>query len=226
MANRAPFAGGEWYHCYNRGVDKRTVFSGARDYARFIQLLYLCNSVTPKHRSDLYNLPTNRVLEIRRGPPLVAIGAFCLMPNHFHILLKERAEGGISRFMQKMGVAYSMYFNIKNDHTGNVFLRPFRSRHVSDDQYFQHVVQYIHCNPAELHERGWKDGNVKNLALLQKWLEEYPHSSLGSFHDRRHPLRAIVDNEAFDIVRPVAINKMLREAAAYYEEINNVKMTS
>ena len=149
--NRKPFAPDEWYHCYSRGVDKRTTFESPREYKRFIELLYLCNSEEPIHRSNLLNKTNEEILSVLRGAPLVSIGAYCLMPNHFHLLLKDLSEegDGISRFMQKLGTAYTMFFNTSRERTGNLFVKPFRSKHIKDDEYLKRVTQYIPFNPIE-----------------------------------------------------------------------------
>ncbi len=215
MGLRAPFAPDEWYHCYSRGIDKRTVFENASDYKRFIELLYLTNSTASVHRSNL----KGNVFDIERSDPLVGIGAFCLMPNHFHLLLKETTEGGISAFMQKLGTAYTMYFNIKRDRTGGLFTKPFRSRHIPDDKYLQRVIQYIHCNHAELYEPGWKSGKVKNPAGLQNKLLKNPYSSFGAF-SKKDTYKKILSNSVFEIETQLPPLKMLEEARAYYAEFS------
>src|SRR3989344_8357266 len=158
---RVPFQIDEWYHCYNRGIDKRTVFESEDDAERFLQLLYLANSPEEVRLCDLSS-STDKILERPRARTLVSVGAYCLMPNHYHLLLKEIADGGISRFMQKLGTAYTMYFNKKYKRVGNLLTKPFRARHVGEDRSFQRVVDYIHCNAAELTEAGWKKGEVGN----------------------------------------------------------------
>lgn len=218
MVTRIPFALNEWYHCFNRGIDKRIVFEERSDYERFLQLLYLCNSDHRMHRSDLLSHTTEEIVAIPRGNPLVGIGAFCLMTNHIHLLLQEKTEGGISLFMQKLGTAYTMYFNKKNQRTGNLFMRPFRSRHVGQDEYFQQLVHYIHCNPAELYERSWKKGLVKNLAALEKGLLSYRYSSLGAYEQKNHVLHSILDAGVFQIAHRESVAKMVHDAHAYYAE--------
>jgi putative transposase len=214
MAYRKGFAPGEWYHCYSRGIDKRSTFEEKRDYDRFLELLYLCNSSESVHRS---NLNTDDVFETERVAPLTSIGAFCLMPNHFHLLLKQIDEGGISEFMQKLGTAYTMYFNIKYQRSGGLFVKPFRSRHIPDDHYFQRVIQYIHCNPAELYEPGWKDGKVKDNKSLQRKLLSYRYSSFEAFADK-NTARGILDPVIFKIETQLPPKRMLEEAQMYYAE--------
>ncbi len=221
---REPFGAGEWYHCYSRGVEKRIVFERTSDYERFIDLLYVCNSMKPIHRSDQLTENRKAIYTLERAAPLVSIGAYCLMPNHFHLLLKDATEegDGISRFMQKLGTAYTMYFNISRERTGGLFVKPFRSRHVADDRYFHRVASYIHFNPVELFEPHWKEGHIKKPAMLEKQLRAYRFSSLTD-HESVEPRNvrpefAILDVEAIEILstdRPQLL-EALEEMQEYY----------
>lgn len=226
MANRHPFAPNEWYHCYSRGVDKRIVFETKVDYERFLQLLYLLNSDKTIHRSDLQKVSTVEVLQRERGKPLVAIGAYCLMPNHFHLLLKEVRKGGISTFMRKLGIAYAMYFNIKNKRVGNLFVKPFRSKHLADERYFKRVVQYVHLNAAELFEPKWKVGEVDNPKKLERKLQEYRCSSLPDYYGANRPEQTILSSEAKELFEELpSVAQLISEAVEYYQSLN-VKMLS
>ena len=218
MSNRLPFEVGEWYHCFNRGIEKRDVFDNEYDANRFLMLLYLANGTEPISLFNTYKPDPKKSFSHERDEPIVSVGAFCLMPNHFHLLLREIVEGGISTFMRKVGVAYAMYFNAKNNRVGNLFLKPFRSRHISSDEYFQRVLQYVHCNPAELFEPGWKKGIVKNIKVLERKLIQYPYSSFSSYtgDHRRHP---ILSSDGFEIANQLPISKMLAETKSYYAEI-------
>ena len=129
----------------------------------------------------------------------MAIGAYCLMSNHYHLLLKEITKGGITHFMRKLGTAYTMYFNKKYKRTGNLMTKPFRSRHVNDDRYFQRVVDYIHCNPAELIEFEWKNGTVHNIDNLEKKLLKYRYSSFPDYNRIKRDTRAIISGDGFDV---------------------------
>jgi len=213
-----PFQENEWFHCYNRGIDKQVVFKSDDDAERFLKLLYLANSTGGLHVDNL-SMKTERIVERPRPQTLVSIGAYCLMPNHYHLLLKEISEGGISRFMQKLGTAYTMYFNLKHDRTGNIFMKPFRSRHVGEDRYFQHVVNYIHCNPAELYEPGWKRGTVRSMERLERRLREYRYSSFPDFAGERRVIAAILSRDAFDVYVRNSPMEILRDARAYYADV-------
>lgn len=222
MAQRiVPFAIDEWYHCYSRGVEKRKIFFNNGDYNRFLHALYLGNSDVSIHRSDLRGLPTANIFSIQRGAPLVAIGAYCLMPNHFHLLLKEIVEGGISAFMQKIGTAYSMYFNIKYEHHGGLFSKPFRSKHVEDDRYLRRVAQYIHLNPAELFDPNWKKGSATNLNTIESRIISYRYCSLADYCGNNRPEKSILDNNAMELLggELSPFGEILAEMQEYYQEL-------
>lgn len=214
-----PFQIDEWFHCYNRGIDKRDVFDDEHDSERFLQLLYLVNDVGGRQRSNISDRTTEDILQYERNEPIVSIGAYCLMQNHYHLLLKEIVEGGIVRYMQRLGTAYTMYFNKKNGRTGNLFMKPFRSRHVHDDAYFQRVVNYIHCNPAERFEPGWKRGVVKSMNRLEHQLCSYRYSSFPDYVGERRNIRGILSGDGFDVYNGATPKKMLADACAYYADI-------
>mgnify|MGYP001563194770 CR=1 FL=1 len=222
MSNRQPFGLDEWYHRYSRGVDKRAVFENKNDYGRFVQLLYLLNSDKPIHRSDLFKKKHYEILSHKKGEPIVAIACYSLMKNHFHILIKEVSEGGISKFMRILGIAYAMYFNIKNDRVGNLFVKPFRSRHVDTDRYFKYVVQYIHLNIAETFEPKWKDGGIKDLNALEKNLLRYQYSSLPDYTGITRPENSILDKETVLWLQKElpALKKVIPEAIEYYKKLS------
>ena len=104
MSNRIPASIEEYYHVYNRGVDKREIFLNDHDYQRFSLLMYLCNGNKPVNIAN--ELQKGRTFfelwDMDKGDPLVAIGAYVLMPNHFHILVTPISENGLSIFMKKL----------------------------------------------------------------------------------------------------------------------------
>ena len=214
-------AADEWDHCFTRSIDKQTVFKDTSDYQRFLQTLYLCNGNRALLRGALRWPSHEHLLSLPRGEPLVAIGAYCLMPNHFHLLLRQVAAKGISMFMQKLGTSFSMYHNAKYEHIGNVFIKPFRAKHVGKDDYFQHVTQYIHLNPAELFEPQWKEGVVRNMNALTRRLGDYPYSSLVDYLGTKRPENAIIDADTAHLFESApSLDNLLFEAAEYYRELN------
>jgi len=226
MSERSPFGVDEWYHCYNRGVDKRIVFEDTGDYNRFLLLLYLGNGSTPLRLANLKNHNIRAVLEdgsIEREEPLVEIGAYTLMPNHFHLVLKEILDGGIAMFMQKIFTAYTMYFNKKYERTGALFAGPFKSRHVADDRYLKHLISYQHLNAAELFEPRWEDG-FGNLKRIERQLTEYPYSSLPDFLGHERPERKILGDSTFELYDSIpTLTEIIEDAHAYYAERSDNK---
>ncbi|HEY4522256.1 MAG TPA: transposase [Candidatus Paceibacterota bacterium] len=221
---RTPFAEGEWYHCYSRGVDKRIVFDTERDYQRFQQTLYLANNVEDMQRdtSEQRKIAHADVFTLPRKAPIVAIAAYALLPNHFHLLLKEITEGGITRFMRKLGTSYTMYFNIKNKRVGNLFLKPFRSKHVSSDQYFHVVPQYIHLNAAEYFEADWKRGSVRDAKKLERELLKYAYCSLPDYYGSKRVEGEIVNkNEYYGTGDLPSLPDCIADAVEYYAELEN-----
>jgi len=215
MTQRDPFILGEWYHCYNRGIENRTVFEDPQEYRRFLELLYLANDDFPLRRNDIGTRKFEEVLSIPRGKRLVTIAAFCLMPDHFDLVLQEVREGGITTFMRKLGTAYTLYFNAQHKRAGNLFLKPFQSRQVPTDRSLGHLISYVHCNPAELSEPQWKANHVVDPQFLEEQLTAYPYSSLGAHTGAPAPTRAIVDAQILSGARPVSLQKMLQGARQY-----------
>ncbi|MFA5936273.1 MAG: transposase [Candidatus Paceibacterota bacterium] len=167
------FAIDEYYHIYNRGNSKQKIFLTKEDYEHFIKMLYLVNSSRSIVNRDI----TKNSYEFDREDTLIDIGIYCLMPNHFHLLVKEKTENGISKFMQKLLTAYSMYFNKKYKRTGGLFEGKFKSEYVDNNQYLKYLFAYIHLNPVKIIEPKWKEINIKNTKKIMNFLDNYQYSS-------------------------------------------------
>ncbi len=181
---------GEFFHVYNRGTDKRAIFQDGADHKRFIELLFLSNMSGAVNIRDVHKV-YNSVFDFKRTDPLVHIGAYCLMPNHFHILLTPAVENGIQTFMLKLSTGYSMYFNKKNDRTGALFQGRFKSKHVSTDEYFKYLFSYIHLNPVKLIQPDWKDVGIRDITKVKKYLDGYTYSSLPDYVGNREESKII-----------------------------------
>lgn len=168
-----PLAINEYYHIYSRGVDKRPIFLDHEDEKRFRRLLYVCNGSKPIVYKIIKNWP---LASIERGAPITAIGAYCLMPNHFHLLLRETQEGGITKFMSKLLTAYSSYFNKKYDRTGALFSSEFKSEHLDTDEYLKYIFSYIHLNPLKILDPNWRNKAI-NIDKTEDFLSSYTSSS-------------------------------------------------
>jgi len=146
------FANEEYYHVYNRGADKRDIFLDEYDLKRFIQAMQEFNTTEPTGGIYLNSFPKNNLQLRPLGSKLVEIIAYCLNPNHFHILLKQSSDNGISLFMSKLG-GYSKYFNLKNKRTGTLFQGTFKAKHISDNEYLLNLSAYINLNDT-IHQLG------------------------------------------------------------------------
>ncbi len=140
------FAEDSYYHVFNRGVEKRAIFLEENDYLTFIYYLFA------------YLLPLEKVLEKYPDLPMRLTGrsladeveliAYCLMPNHFHLLLKQKTKDGISRLLKQLTNAYTLYFNQKNNRVGGLMQGSFRAVPITEDNLFIHLVRYIHLKAA------------------------------------------------------------------------------
>lgn len=173
MSRDIKFAIEEYYHLYSRGTDKQEIFRDAYDYERFIKFLYLANDTSPVKLRESPIEP----FSLKKDVTLVDIGAYCLMPNHFHILVREHTEGGISKFMSKLLVSHSSFFNKKYKRSGTLFESRFKAKHVVSDQNLRYLFAYIHLNPVKLIEPKWKEGGIKNTEKIKDYLSKYTCSS-------------------------------------------------
>ena len=164
------------------------------DHERFVSLLYSANSDTSIYLSDYQG---KALSEIPRGKQLVAIGAWCLMPNHFHILIKEVSENGISTFMQKLLSGYSTYFNKKHYRKGTLFESKFQAKHLDNDQYLKYQYTYIHLNPIGIIDNGWKKKEITDKEKAKKFLKEYKYSSYKDYMGEEREENAILNKEEF-----------------------------
>lgn len=192
---KTPLAIGSYYHIYNRGVDKRIIFTSRREYERFIACLYLLNTHDAVRPADVIeNKSLAEILLIERGEPLVAIGAFCLMPNHFHLYLTPLVEGGVSKFMQRLQTAYTMYFNERHKRSGSLLQGTFRAELMTTDEQAHYLYFYIHLNPAKLLDPDWREWGVKDFKKAKEFVCSYPYSSIGEYSTNNH---CITDPRAF-----------------------------
>ncbi len=179
---RVSFAFDEYFHVYNRGNSKQDIFKDNLDRERFQALLFLANGTAPFIFREIEKAG---VYDFERGDQLVHIGAYCLMPNHFHILLTPAVEGGIQMFVQKLSTGYSMYFNKKHERTGVLFEGKFKARHADSDEYLKYLFAYIHLNPVKLIQNDWKENGLRDIEATKKYLDTYKYSSLSDYFGAR-----------------------------------------
>jgi len=177
---KTEFANGEYYHIFNRGVDKREVFSDAKDYERFLLSMDLLNDEQEglmidwrdyKKSNSEATVDAFLKLGFRKRDPLVEIVAYCLNPNHYHFILKQVKEKGIEKFMHKVGVSHSKYFNKKNKRSGSLFQGKFKSAHIDSNEYLLYLSAYVNKNNF-IHGYNKNDG--------------WPYSSLPDYLGKRN----------------------------------------
>ncbi len=169
----------EIYHILNRGIDKRKIFLDKQDYFRFVHDLFEFNNQRILN-TTFRNFQKATMYEVGRRTSrklLVDIHAFCLMPNHYHLLISPRIEKGVSRFMHKVGTGYVKYFNQKYDRKGTIFEGKYKSILVNKEPHFYHLPYYIHFNPLDLKFKEWRDGTLKNYKQAIEHLNNYRWSS-------------------------------------------------
>jgi putative transposase len=197
MSIRAtPFVCDEYYHIYNRGVNKMKIFIDYNDYDRFLKLLYSINNTTLTKFSDIETIP-GKAWTFERDETLVDIGAFCLMPNHFHLLLKEKTKTGITIFLHRLATSYSTYFNKKYKRNGSVFQGKFKSEHIKNNRYLKYLFSYIHLNPIKLVQRDWKEKGINNLNKTKQYLNKYKYSSYFDYKNGKRNESKILNSLVF-----------------------------
>lgn len=192
---KVSFVSGEFYHIYNRGNSKQKIFLDLKDYQRFVDLLCAMNREEKFNFAD--SLKGISVYEKDSDNPLVAIGVYCLMPNHFHILLTPLVDNGVSKFMQKLSTAYVMYFNQKYKRTGALFEGKFKSQHAGNDRYLKYLFSYIHLNPIKLMQKDWKEQGIKNKKEALEYLHKYLYSSFLDYIEEKRLQNKILNKKPF-----------------------------
>lgn len=188
---------GEIYHVVLRGIDDNLIFKDINDYYRGIFSIYEFNTVKPitiRARREARIKIKKMLKETNRGPSsvvderdkLVEILAFCFMPNHIHLLVKQIKDKGITKFMRKFGTGYGGYFNRKYNRKGYVFQNRFLAVPIKNDNQLKIVFVYIHTNPIALIEPKWKERGIKDPERAIKFLEDYKWSSYQDYIGKKN----------------------------------------
>src|SRR3989338_3580455 len=191
---------GELYHVYNRGVEKRIIFVTRQHYMRFVAAMRFFNTsrqVTLRDFLGSNSAKTTGVQPLQAGRRLVQIGAFILMPNHFHFLFKPLVEGGISLFMQKLGSGYTAFFNLKHSRSGVLFQGRYKVKYIDSDRYARYIQAYIPLNALDRAMPDWRENGIKKIGEAKRIASVYPWSSFSSY---------IGENSFPDILEPTFIH--------------------
>lgn len=193
----------ELYHVLNRGVDKRAIVTGNSDRLRFVHDMFEFNDTKPAGNAyrdfDRHRINGPGTARERDREPLVKIHAWCLMDNHYHLLLEEAAENGVRRFMRKINVGYARYFNEKHKRTGALFEGRSKMIAIEREAHFLYILHYIHLNPLDYlknaHE--WRERRIRNTEEAMRHLSRYRWSSYLDYCGTRN-IPSILTTELFN----------------------------
>lgn len=161
---KTPFVNGEYYHIFNRGVAKMQIFNNFYDYNRFLKTFIYYSTEGPKPRFSIF---TPETTTLDKNKKIIDLICYCLMPNHFHFLVKQNREKGITEFASKLSNSYTKYYNLKNKRVGPLLQGDFKAVHVETNEQLLHLTRYIHLNPL--------------ISYVTKDLEDHRFSSYREF---------------------------------------------
>ncbi|MDP1689269.1 MAG: transposase [bacterium] len=189
---RPQIVAGKIYHILNRGVDKRVIFPEESDYVRFIHDLYEFNNIN--HISNVsyhYNKQKQYIVTGLRyigktenqgkREPLVEILAFCLMKNHYHLMIIPKSDNALSIFMKRLNQGYSRHINEKYDRSGTLFEGRYKAILIEKEEHFIHLPYYIHLNPLDYYMPEWRKREIINPLKAIEFLEKYRWSSFPDY---------------------------------------------
>jgi len=213
-----PLVTDEIYHVFNRGIDHRPTFTDKKEFQRAMMVLSFYRFSTPPVKLSKFFLLSNERREKilsdlnNENKKLVEILAFCLMPNHFHLLLKQVENNGISKYLSNLQNSYTRYFNTKNERIGPLFLDQFKAVRIQTDEQLLHVSRYIHLNPLTSYV-------VKNFEKL----EDYPWSSLKEYLGTNSIKFCSVEPVLNFFKKTESYKKFLQDQVAYQQELHKIK---
>ena len=207
----------ELYHVLNRGVEKRNIFMDDGDRARFVHDLYEFNDSSPANNDRrLSGMIEIRSQSSHARKRIVDVHGWCIMGNHYHLLVSERCAGGLSLFARKLNVGYAMYFNEKYSRSGVLFQGRTKKLRITTDAYFLHILHYIHLNPLDFSKDavGWREAGIANSGRALRHLEDYRWSSYLDYCDKKN-FPSIITKDLFGDV----FKNYPKNIAAYLKDI-------
>lgn len=178
----------ELYHVLNRGVEKRDLFLEEADYVRFVHNLYEFNDTKAADNNAGHHMQYRDLRSPyieRRREKIVDIHGWCLMKNHYHLLLSDRVEGGITLFMRRLNVGYANYFNEKYERKGTLFQGRTKKVLIANHSHFLYILHYIHLNPLDYLEgsQGWRERDKETIRNVRNALEHLQIHRWSSYLD-------------------------------------------
>ncbi len=187
------------FHIYNRGTEKRVIFTDYGEYCRFVFLMWVCRIGSPGINLSRGNVigATEAILRgeepdsklyTKEHEPLITFITWNLLSNHFHFILVSLVDNGIAKYMSKLGNAYTKYFNARHQRSGRLFQSSYQSIEIKDPKYFYILIKYINLNHAELVEPKWKERRIQNRSKIKKFIDPYIWSAHQDFLGLRQSL--------------------------------------
>lgn len=212
-----PLVNSYYYHIFNRGVNKRPIFKKKYEYRRFLLLLKYYNYLDhPIKFSKFMTLVRDQRQEIwdriSNGKTNSDIISYCLMPNHFHLLLKQNSNSGISNLLANLQNSHARYFNIKNERVGPLFQGQFKAVRIDSEEQLLHVSRYVHLNP-------YSSGLVANTDKLMK----YEWSSLPEYLNQANFPFCKKDDILCNFKSEGSYKNFVLDNADYQKELDNIK---
>lgn len=196
---RQRIVAGNLYHILNRGVDGRKIFIDEKDYFRFVHDLFEFNDensafnigyhFTKNRKNQSIDVGRQYIAKSKEREPrklMAEILAFCLMPNHYHLLLRPKKDESVAGFIKKINGGYAKYFNNKYQRAGALFQGKYKSILIEKDAHFIHLPYYIHSNPLDLKFPEWRSKEIKNYKEAMKFLENYRWSSFPDYIGKKN----------------------------------------
>ena len=181
------FAPGEYYHIFSRTILNANQFKDYSNAKRLLLAFLIANSTKSSEGFQSLRNNKNATLKdlnkiVKDGKKLVDILCYSIMPDHYHLLVMEKEENGITNFVLKCNTSIAKYINIKNDRKGPLFENTFKAKHIDSNEYLLHLSLYIHLNPLDfLINKNWRIHKLKNWDESKRKLINYPWSSIKHF---------------------------------------------
>lgn len=202
-----PLINDGYYHVFNRGVEKREIFLDGKDYSRFLITLYYYQFSGPKPKLSTYK--RFRKNDFENHPKIVEIISYCLMPNHFHLILRQNGDNGISEFMSKSTNSYTKFINTKYKRVGSLLQGQFKAEVIESDEHLIQVNRYVHLNPF--------------VAEIVKDLKDFPYSSYKEYTEdatniicNTQPILSLFTNKQ-------AYVEFIKDYADYSKKLHRIK---
>ncbi len=201
----------ELYHVLNRGVDKRTIFDDDAHCARFVRDIYEFNDIRPApdaYRRKTWDLRNPTLAKRKR---LIDLHGWCLMKNHYHLLVSEIEDGGLTKFIRKLNVGYANYYNELHEREGALFQGRTKKVLIEREAHFLHILHYIHLNPLDFLEgaKGWREGGIASERKAMAFLRTYRWSSFPDYSGQVN-FPSILNRELFEEAYGGVVSKTQR----------------